>query len=137
MALVDNIPNPKDQNPKEPPTVLILVGLQGSGKSTLAQKLVPLGWERVNQDDLGTRKACEARMEQALKQNKRVVVDRCNLDVQQRKTWFNIAAKYNALNSVDCVVLNIPVEVCKKRVAERKDHPTLGPNENVFYHLYL
>jgi len=58
-----------DQN--ELPGVLVLVGLQGSGKSTLANKLVSVGWERVNQDDLGTRKACEVRMEKALKEKKK------------------------------------------------------------------
>ena len=43
-----------------------------------------LGWERVNQDEMGTRKVCETRTEQALQKGKSVVIDRCNFDIAQR-----------------------------------------------------
>jgi adenylate kinase family enzyme len=41
--------------------MLVLVGLPGSGKSTFATKLAATKqeWKRVNQDDLGSRPACE------------------------------------------------------------------------------
>jgi predicted ABC-type ATPase len=41
--------------------MLVLVGLPGSGKSTFAMKLAATKpeWKRVNQDDLGSRRACE------------------------------------------------------------------------------
>ena len=75
--LIENRPN---LNPnylhKESNTnikVIIFVGLPGSGKSTLANKIVKEGggdangnWVRVNQDELGTRKKCELKMNSAL-----------------------------------------------------------------------
>jgi adenylate kinase family enzyme len=41
--------------------MLVLVGLPGSGKTTFATKLAATlpEWKRVNQDDLGSRPACE------------------------------------------------------------------------------
>lgn len=47
----------------EPQILLVLCGVVGSGKSTLAQATVrelPGDWSRVNQDDLGSRPACES-----------------------------------------------------------------------------
>ena len=60
-----------------------MVGIPGSGKSTIANELVKLGWDRVNQDEMKTRKVCETRMIQALEKGRSVVVDRCNFDIQQ------------------------------------------------------
>lgn len=71
------------------------MGVPGSGKSTFAKQLIPYGYVRVNQDDLGNRKKCERVAKQALDQGKSVVVDRCNFDFPQRKTWINMAYEYN------------------------------------------
>lgn len=84
-----------------------------------------LGWERVNQDEMGTRKVCEQRMDQALSKGKSVVVDRCNFDITQRRHWFKLAAKYGATNFT-ALSLNISPDVCKQRIAVRKDHPTIA-----------
>ncbi len=45
---------------------------------------------RVNQDDLGSRVKCEVAARAALLSNRDVVVDRCNFDVAQRKTWIGM-----------------------------------------------
>lgn len=46
-----------------------------------------VGWKRVNQDDLGNRHACEAKMVEHLLEGENVVIDRCNFDKKQRKHW--------------------------------------------------
>jgi predicted kinase len=84
MELVVGAPNPNKVTKQMVPQVLVMVGIPGSGKSTIANELVAMGWERVNQDDLGSRRVCETRMEDALKRGKSVVVDRCNFDISQR-----------------------------------------------------
>lgn len=79
--------------PDAPPTadtrrVLVMVGLPGCGKSTLARKMTACRgggrrWKRVNQDEMGSRRVCEQRMEEALKAGHSVIVDRCNFDVRR------------------------------------------------------
>jgi len=73
---------------------------------------------------MGSRKACETKMEQALKKGDSVIVDRCNFDYSQRNVWVKLATKHN-IKDITCLHLNIPLEVCKQRVTVRKDHPTI------------
>jgi predicted kinase len=67
-------------------------------------------------------------MEQALSENKKVVVDRCNFDVRQRKSWLDLAAKHGVTN-VQALMINTDADVCKDRVVSRGDHPTVAPVE--------
>jgi len=124
MDLLAGIVHPKKRS-DQLPQVLIMVGLPGSGKSTMANELVKLGWERVNQDEMGTRKVCEQRMEQSLRRGKSVVVDRCNFDVSQRKTWFKIASKFGVTN-INALIFDISPDICKSRISVRKNHPTIA-----------
>eukprot|EP01006_Ploeotia_vitrea_P040015 TRINITY_DN66396_c7_g1_i3.p1 TRINITY_DN66396_c7_g1~~TRINITY_DN66396_c7_g1_i3.p1 ORF type:complete len:560 (-),score=394.33 TRINITY_DN66396_c7_g1_i3:193-1872(-) len=117
-------------------TVLIMVGLPGSGKSHAAQELVraaPDKWVRINQDTLGSRKACELAARQELaKGEKHVVIDRTNIDYWQRSHFIRIAQQLG-VRSVHCVFLDMPVSLCKQRVVSRTDHPTLPPiRDSVF-----
>jgi len=105
--------------------VIVLVGLPASGKSTIAGILDRRdGWVRINQDELGDRKACKAQMEIALKGGKSVIIDRCNFDIEQRKIWIDIAHE-NGIAQVECVWLDVKKDVCHKRAVRRKDHPTI------------
>jgi predicted kinase len=106
--------------------VLLLCGLPGSGKSTMASKLVKLGWYAASQDELGSRKLCEKYALKALKNGKSVVLDRCNLNDKERRQWIAFAKKQCSVASVHCIYLNVPLDECKRRVASRKNHPTLG-----------
>ena len=104
------------------------MGLPGSGKSTVAHFLCrtrPDKYMRVNQDELGTRQKCLRRAQQIL-QNEQCcpVVDRCNASVGQREHWTRLANEHRAV--VDCLVLHVPIEVCKQRCRSRPDHPTLS-----------
>jgi hypothetical protein len=90
---------------RQAPKLLVLVGLPGSGKSSFAAALQASsagGWERVSQDDLGSRGACEAMLGRATKgfangKNaggkgpSHVMLDRCNCTKAERKQWLSVA----------------------------------------------
>ncbi|CAG8482119.1 14803_t:CDS:2 [Acaulospora morrowiae] len=105
--------------------LLILIGVPGSGKSTLAKnicKIYPDNWYRVNQDDLGSRQACEDLARAKLKEGKNVIVDRVNFDKNQRKTWIEIAWKFDV--PVDAIIMDTSMEECSTRINMRENHPT-------------
>jgi len=108
--------------------LLVLCGLPGSGKTTMAVALAAAGWTRVNQDEVGSRNKCKDMVIDAFKHNKKVVVDRCNFDVNQRKSWLEIAREFNVTN-INCVHIDTPNGICKVRVVNRQDHPTVKPVE--------
>ncbi|GAA5798272.1 hypothetical protein HPULCUR_003672 [Helicostylum pulchrum] len=104
--------------------MLVLVGLPGSGKSTISNQLVKYKqeWQRINQDDMKSRKACEMYAKKFLDKKQSVVVDRCNFDKEQRKTWIELAQHYKI--PVDCIVLTTNQEECYQRIKVRTEHPT-------------
>lgn len=104
--------------------VVILCGLPGSGKSTLAKKLEETGFVRVNQDDLGSRNKCKGLMVDSLKQGRNIVIDRCNFDVNQRKTWIDLAKLYG-VEEIVCTYIDKSEETCYEQAKDRKDHPTI------------
>eukprot|EP00980_Cylindrotheca_fusiformis_P008186 scaffold1734_cov196-Cylindrotheca_fusiformis.AAC.8 len=121
-------PTPTTTNFK--PFMIILVGIPGSGKSTFARlltKAMPYKFERVNQDELKTRQECVKMATQALEQRKCVIVDRCNFDMRQRQTWYDLAKSFGV--SIHCVILNFPVELCIKRCQFRGQHETIKAEE--------
>jgi len=140
-SLSARMPPPNDANLSSsgsatPLLVLVLVSMPGAGKSTLANRLLavaPHRWSRVNQDEMGSRKTCITRAKDALAANRHVIVDRCNFDVEQRKSWIELAIQHQSRTGtpVYCaaVYLDVPVEVCMARVGVRTDHPTLPPSE--------
>ncbi|KAJ9061258.1 hypothetical protein DSO57_1022313 [Entomophthora muscae] len=106
------------------PCMIILVGPPGCGKSTLATSWCKTfkGWVRINQDDLGTRKACEQACYVALKKSNNVIIDRCNFDSKQRKVWIVLGRQLNA--RIICLQFKLPVKTLENRVLSRTNHPT-------------
>lgn len=110
--------------------VILLCGLPGSGKSTFAKLLLERGgdaWQRISQDELGSRQECERLMQEALTTYppRHVVIDRCNVDCGQRAFWIGAAARANAY-PVGIVVFSVSMDECIRRVQRRgPDHPTL------------
>lgn len=105
--------------------VTILVGYPGSGKSTYSNnKFVGESAAIINQDTLGSRKACLKKMEELLKTNKNVIVDRTNISKKQREYFISLAQKYKA-ERIECIDFKSSVERCIERVHKRKNHPTI------------
>ena len=82
---------------------------------------------RINQDELGSRWACEEKTREALQQRKCVIVDRCNFDASQRRRWLEIAQE--ARVPMDCIVFQIPLQVCIERCEARANHETINPQQ--------
>ncbi|KAI9303888.1 hypothetical protein BJ944DRAFT_203653 [Cunninghamella echinulata] len=61
-------------------------------------------------------------MKKFLKDKYNVVVDRCNFDVDQRKTWLDLGKEFDV--PVDCIVLTTTQEECSQRIIQRENHPT-------------
>ena len=108
--------------------LLVLCGLPGSGKSTTAQRLGQGGWVVVNQDSLGSRQACMKTARAALKQQGRVVVDRCNVNAAQRVIWTQLAVQEFDLqpDQMGCVWLDVPDHECGRRVLQRFGHSSMA-----------
>jgi len=130
MDLVQGVPNlnsPQDSSMK----MLLLVGIPGSGKSTVAHRLKNMNsnWVRVNQDDLGSRKACEKLARDSLKKGKSVIIDRCNFDIPQRNVWVKLASEFS-ITDIRCIHFKIPAHICKQRTMVREDHPTIPKGDS-------
>lgn len=103
--------------------VILLIGIPGSGKSTICKNWFPK-YTRINQDELGDRKKCIAAMHLALQKKQDVIIDRCNMTIEQRKHWVNLALEYGA-EAITCIVLDVNEEEAIARIHDRKDHPTI------------
>lgn len=115
------------------PSFLVLAGVPGSGKSLLSETLtrvMPWRYVRVNQDTLRSRQACILAAEDAIRNNRCPIIDRCNVSKEQRKFWIDLAAQNNNV-PLDCIVFDIPETVCVERVRSRTDHPTLKHHEAI------
>lgn len=113
--------------------MIMLMGLPGSGKSTIAMQLEqmqPYKFVRINQDELGSRGACLEKARKALRkeQHRRrncVIIDRCNINEQQRIPFLSLAQEMGDI-PVDLIILNhVSKETCLHRCQQRIDHPTL------------
>ena len=109
--------------------MILLVGLPGSGKSTFAKSLQNGNssiFKRINQDQLGSRKACLRLCQQVLESSsiRCPIIDRCNFDAEQRESFIRMAHDYNVV--VDCVIFNFSKEECIERCQSRSHHETIA-----------
>ena len=112
---------------KKSPELMILVGLPGSGKSTFVSHLVDHFYV-ISQDQM-SKSECEQAIGKLIKKGP-VIIDNCNITIKDRYFWWNLAFKpKNTL----IVYFDIDVVICKKRVTQRIDHPTIsfGSGENI------
>ena len=106
-------------------TLVILIGLPGSGKSTYAKELETSGYVRINQDAFnGDREATTKAFETALQEGKNVVLDRCNIDRNQRRVWINKAKQHN-YEEILAVNFSVEPEICIERIKTRENHETI------------
>lgn len=107
--------------------LIMLVGGPASGKTTLSMMFIKNHYDKVlhiNQDDIGKKECIKLAMNNS-KNNKTIILDRCNLKKDDRKEWMDIF--HNC--ETECIFLNTPLEICKSRLSSRKNHPTLGNND--------
>jgi len=108
--------------------LFILVGLPGSGKSWFSRALVARnakGWTHICQDDSGSRSFSETEIGRA---SGRVLLDRCNTALDERKTWLKLAPW---VVSPVCVWFDYDPDLCISRAQNRANHPTLPPGGRV------
>ncbi|CAE7884684.1 PNKP [Symbiodinium microadriaticum] len=113
----------------DPPVLLILVGLPGCGKSTFADRLGPpagsedrvgMPWRRVCQDLLRSKEACVRAASTCLSQGISVIIDRTNINAEQRAPWVSLAAAQGAV--CHALVFDVPLEECCRRAQAREQH---------------
>ncbi|KAK9577867.1 DNA kinase/phosphatase Pnk1 [Aspergillus fumigatus] len=120
----DNVPAPFiRQSPRE---LVIFCGSPGAGKSTFYwNHLQPLGYERVNQDNLKTRQKCIKVAKEFLTAGASVVVDNTNADPNTRAEWVRVAKESNV--PIRCVYFTSSPELCKHNNAVRAANRSLNP----------
>ncbi|WFD01720.1 hypothetical protein MOBT1_000396 [Malassezia obtusa] len=129
-----------------PLQLVVLCGVIGSGKSTLAEAIVeadPEHWVRCNQDELRRRAVVHARAREALEAGHHVVIDRTNIDYRQRAEWLLLANEFRAAHPEGpavrtCLVfLDTPAEECRRRLAERTNHPSIRRAEDAMRYVQV
>ena len=102
---------------------LILIGLPGSGKSWFSNALKKREPDTIviSQDDLQSSSSCQNMLKSNKKTHSRVVIDRCNVSLEQRVAWFQTDRPKIG------IVFHFDAELCLQRILFRLDHPTLPP----------
>jgi tRNA splicing ligase len=101
--------------------VLVLIGLPGCGKSTFARRVLEScpTWNSVNQDVYKSKSRTYEAAEVSLSNGYNLIIDRCNFDAHQRKSWIELAHQYQ----FPCVSLMLPhgddLDFCTERAILR------------------
>jgi predicted kinase len=104
--------------------LVILVGMQGSGKTFYCQAQLST-YERNSQDDgPRTYPGIVRRLHELLLEGvPKIVIDRTNPMVEQRRMFAEMARAAGYYLKI--VYFDIPEEICRDRIRNRKEHPTL------------
>ncbi|KAJ4122745.1 DNA kinase/phosphatase Pnk1 [Fusarium equiseti] len=106
--------------------IILFCGPPGAGKSTFYWKsLKPLGYARINQDQLKTRDKCVQAAKEHLQEGTSVAIDNTNADPETRTVWVELAKKFGI--SIRCVWFKTPLQVCEHNNAVRALNESLNP----------
>lgn len=109
------------------PGLIMMIGCPCSGKTTFSIELLTYYEDllHLTQDELG-RKECEEMFSLNAKSSN-IILDNCNVTKEKRKEWIK---SYNQLTNkkIWAIYFDVGVDICKERVNNRENHPTLsGP----------
>lgn len=112
--------------------LVVFSGPPGAGKSTFFWRyLQPLGYVRVNQDELKTRDKCVKAAKALLEQGKSVAVDNTNSDPDTRKIWVELAKHLRDSGASNvtprCLWFRTPIPVAEHNNAARSRNPSINP----------
>lgn len=106
--------------------VLFLVGKPGSGKTWFSDSLTKrrprASTVVISQDECGSRATCESMLGRPYPPDTLVIVDRCNPEAANRKSWM---ALIQPARRVIGVHFDYSLELCRQRVDQRLNHPTI------------
>jgi bifunctional polynucleotide phosphatase/kinase len=101
--------------------ILLLVGYPASGKSTLAKKLhTEYNFEIVSRDELGTMAKCLKKTKDLIIQNKRVIIDNLNTDINSRAPFIELGKQFN--KKVGAIDMNVSMLEAMERNELRDKH---------------
>jgi bifunctional polynucleotide phosphatase/kinase len=111
-----------------------MIGSVGSGKSTFVGNFLK-DYVRINRDTLKTKEKCLSKAEEAIKENKFVVIDNTNPQQKDRKEFLDLAKKYSKH------ILNIPLEYpvraffmdVTKQLAMHNDNQRVSNKHRIHY----
>jgi bifunctional polynucleotide phosphatase/kinase len=111
------------------PEILLLVAPAACGKSSLAKRFCREGYERVNQDTLGSIQKCHAATREIISRQRSVVVDNTNLMFETRQDWVQLAL--SLMVPIRCVVLSTPKPVAMALNMFRAIDPCSPPEDRL------
>ncbi len=98
--------------------VKMVLGFPASGKSTLTKDFVAQGYVSLNRDtEGGTIPQLLPKMEQLLKDGKKVVLDNLFAKAETRKPFIDLAKQYG--QDIDCVVMGTSIEDSQFNAVQR------------------
>ena len=121
------------EKPKAKSKLILMVGIPGSGKTTLSKRVVDKGFHYMNADSIrlelyGDEKTQGdpsevfsiffARLEEAMKIGKSIVIDNTNINAKQRKPILERAQQFG-YEDVQLWFLDVPLEICLERNRNR------------------
>lgn len=117
--------------------MVLIVGQPGSGKSTYVNdRLLPLGYYRINQDELKTKSKCLKETEKLLKEGKSVVIDNTNSKKESREEYIKLAKKYNY--TIRCIIMDVSMDYAKHNAVYRsyKSNGQINFIPSIVYNMY-
>jgi len=112
--------------------MIIMTGIPGSGKSRYCKEKYP-EYNRVSQDELGSRKKCINKTIELLEAKHDVIIDRCNTTFDQRKHWVDLAKEYG-VDELISITLEVDENVAIRRIVfsfnKDKTYPNLDEGFN-------
>lgn len=107
--------------------LVLLVGPPGSGKTIIAEQYEKDGYIRISQDKQG-KEGHRLEFSKALFEEKNIIVDRLNFDLEQRNRYLKVAKQLGYTTKI--VVLHENRTTCLERCLSREHHETIKNKED-------